>query len=86
MPVRDAIEHEVSFTFEPIDPDALALPTASSGGHLTVVAATPGEIFSAGREVDGRRKGAGGFVERMLGQRVTTRAWRTVMRVVDDPD
>lgn len=85
-PVPDSDQHEVSFTYEPIDPDDLDLPIVSTGGYLTVFHATPGEIFCDGREIDGRRRGGGGFVERLLDQRLTTRAWRTVLRVVEDPE
>ena len=84
--VPDAVEHEVSFTYEPIEPTSLDLPIESTGGYVTIFDATPGEVFAAQREIAGRRKGAGGFVERTLGQRVTTRGWRTVLRVVDDPE
>ena len=82
-PVPGSDQHEVSFTYEPIDPTALALPIESPGGYLTVFHATPGEVFCDGREVDGRRRGAGGFIEGLLGQRITTRAWSTVLRVVE---
>jgi uncharacterized protein (DUF1697 family) len=84
-PVPDTVEREVSFLYEPIDVFPLDLPIVSSGGHLTIVHATPDEVFCAGRQVDGRRRGAGGFVERILGQRVTTRAWATVQRITQDP-
>lgn len=85
-PVADAIEQEVSLTYSAIDPSTLELPIESPGGHLTVYHATSGEVFSAGRLVDGRQKGAGGWVERLLGQRVTTRTRRTILRVVEDPE
>ena len=85
-PVRGSDQHEVSFTYERIDPGSLDLPIVSPGGHLTVFHANPSEVFCDGLEIDGRRKGAGGFVERLLDQRLTTRAWSTVLRVVDDPD
>ena len=84
-PVTDPVEREVSFLSEPIDPAELDLPIISPGGHLTIFHATPGEVFCSGREIEGRRKGAGGFVERLLGQRVTSRAWTTVLRVTADP-
>lgn len=84
-PIAETDQLEVSFTDEPIDPTELALPIVSPGGHLTVFAATEGEIFCAGREIGGRRVGAGGFIERALGQRLTTRAWGTVLRVTQDP-
>ena len=85
-PIPSSDQHEVSFTYTPTDPGDFDLPIVSPGGHLTVFHATPWEVFCDGLEINGRRKGAGGFVERLLGQRVTTRAWSTVLRVVEDPD
>lgn len=84
--VPDTVEREVSFLYEPIDVSGLDLPIVSSDGRLTIVHATPDEVVCAGREVDGRRRGAGGFVERILGGRVTTRAWATVLRITQDPN
>lgn len=84
-PVPDSVESEVSFLYRPVDVAALGLPIVSPGGHLTIFHATTSETFCAGRDIDGRRQGAGGFVERRLGQRVTTRAWTTVLRVANDP-
>ena len=84
-PVTDSDQHEVSFTYEPIEPELLELPITSPGGHLTIFHATPTEVFCDGREIDGRLMGAGGFIEKLLGQRITTRAWSTVRRVVADP-
>ena len=84
-PVADAVDHEVMFLYEDIDPSELELPIVSSGGHIIVFGATSTEVFAAGREIDGQRKGAGGWVQRLLGQRVTARAWRTIERVVADP-
>ena len=85
-PYQDAVEHEVSFLTAPIEPSSMDLPIESPRGHVTVVALTPTEVFAVGKEIAGRREGAGGFVERTLGQRVTTRSWRTVVRVVRSPD
>ena len=78
-------EFRVMFLYEDIDLSELELPVVSSGGHIIVFGATSTEVFAAGREIDGQRKGAGGWVQRLLGQRVTARAWRTIERVVEDP-
>ena len=82
----DAVEHEVSFLTAHFEPSSIDLPYESSGGYVTLIDATPSEVFAVGREVEGRRKGAGGIIERLLGQRVTTRVWRTLVRVATDPD
>ena len=84
-PFPDAVEQVVSFIQSPIDPEELDLPVYSSRKDICVFAATDRELFSTARLVDGRTSGPGGAVERLLGQRVTTRAWRTVIRVASDP-
>ena len=84
-PVDDAVENEVMFLSTPLADDWAAPPLVSTGGHLTIIGATETEVFVAGREIDGRRKGGGGWIERLTGQRMTARAWRTVERVARDP-
>jgi len=85
-PFPDAIERTVSFVPEGIDPFGLELPVESPSGRLCIFAATHGEVLSVGRRVGGRSQGAGGFVERALECRVTSRAWSTVVRIVDMPE
>ncbi len=85
-PFPDAVEHVVSFLHAPIDPKALHLPTYSRRGDICLFSATRWEVFGVARMVDGRTSGPGGLVERTLDQRVTSRAWGTVVRVATDPD
>ncbi|MGI9528598.1 MAG: DUF1697 domain-containing protein [Acidimicrobiia bacterium] len=84
-PYPDTVERTVSFVPHGTDLGALALPIESQSGRVCVFAATEHEILSAGRSLGGRTQGAGGFVERTLGCRVTSRAWSTVTRIVDNP-
>lgn len=85
-PFSDAVERTVSFTNVTLDPDDLELPIESRRGDLAIFLATPSEVFSAARLVDGRTTGAGGLVEKVVGSRVTSRAWSTVLRILADPD
>lgn len=55
-------------------PDRLDLPIASPRGDWIVFAAGPGEVFGVCRDVDGRRQSPGGVIERMAGERMTSRA------------
>ena len=83
-PFPDPYERTVSFLLEPVRPPAL--PIESSRKDVVVFAARPSELFAVNRLVDGRTGGAGGMIEKALGQRVTTRGWNTVLRVVADPE
>ena len=81
-PYPDPSERTVSFLLRPADVD---LPFESRRGDVSVFAGTGRELFAVNRMVDGRTSGAGGMIERQLGQSVTTRGWNTVLRVVRDP-
>ena len=84
-PYDDAVERTVSFLPADTDPSHLELPLEATSGRVSIFAATTTEILSVGRSVGGRTQGAGGFVERELGCRVTSRAWSTVLSIVDNP-
>ncbi|MGI9528819.1 MAG: DUF1697 domain-containing protein [Acidimicrobiia bacterium] len=84
-PYPDTVERTVSFLPSDIDLSVVSLPVESTSGRVSVFGATKTELFSAGRSVGGRTQGAGGLVERMLGCRITSRAWSTVLRIVDRP-
>jgi uncharacterized protein (DUF1697 family) len=83
-PYPDPYECTASFLLHPTDlPD---LPVESPRGDVSVFAGTNRELFAVNRMVDGRTGGAGGMIEKLLGEPVTTRSWNTVRRVVDDPE
>lgn len=64
-------------------PDVLELPIESRRGDWIVFGAGPAEVFAVVRDVDGRRQSPGGVVERLAGERMTSRAWSTIDRIVD---
>lgn len=70
-------------TFLPSSPpEDLALPITSSDGDVVVFSAGPRELFTVSANVDGQSRGPGGMIERALGQRVTSRAWSTIERIL----
>ncbi len=80
-PLRGAHERVVSFL--PGPPPALELPIWSPARDLVVFAAAGRELFSvAARKADGTSRGPGGLIERVIGTRVTSRAWSTVERIL----
>ena len=83
-PFSDPYERTVSFLWEPLD--GVDLPIESTRRDVVVFAARSAELFAVNRLVDGRTSGAGGLIERVLEQRVTTRSWNTVLRIVADPE
>jgi uncharacterized protein (DUF1697 family) len=63
-------------------PDRLEPPIESSRGDWVVFATGPREVFAVVRDVDGRRQSPGGVVERLAGERMTSRAWSTIERIL----
>lgn len=86
-PFADVEERTVSFRYAPAPPP-VDLPVWSKRGDVAVFAAsaTGAELFAVNRMIGGRTAGAGGLVERTLGERVTTRSWTTVERILRQPD
>ncbi len=83
-PYPDPYERVVLFTRDPVE--QLELPVESHRADVVVFAATDRELFAVNRLVDGRTSGAGGRIEDLLGARVTSRSWNTVLRIVADPE
>ncbi len=78
-----AVEHERLVTFLPAAPPAsLELPVVGFGGEVIVLGAGERELYSVSVTTNGHSRGPGGLIERSLGQRVTTRAWSTVDRIL----
>jgi len=63
-------------------PDGFEVPIVSPRGDYQVFAVEGGEIFSITVDTGGRVQDPGGLIERLAGEPVTTRAWRTIERIV----
>jgi uncharacterized protein (DUF1697 family) len=78
-PVRD----EVVTLFRERVPDHLVLPIAAPNGDFVAFGAGPAELFSVVIDRHDRQPSApGGYLERLAGEPVTTRALGTIERVV----
>ena len=84
-PFPDAVDRVVSFTKRPIDGARLDLPHLSRRGDVAIFEAREREVFVVSRLVDGRTSSGGGWVEKLVNQRVTTRSWNTVTRITSSP-
>ncbi len=82
VPPFEPVERIVAF-FRDAVPGTFAIPSWSDRRDIAVIGAGHREIFCINREVDGRVRGPGGWVERTGGEPVTTRAWGTVTRIVE---
>jgi uncharacterized protein (DUF1697 family) len=80
-PFPDVRDRSVTFCSHEIEGE-LSLPYVTNRGDLSIFRAEGREVFSVNRMVDGRTRAPGGIIERMLGSRVTTRAWSTIQRIV----
>lgn len=81
-PIARPAERTVAF-FRSGVPASIEVPSWSDRGDIAVVATGPREVFCVNQEVDGRLRGPGGWIQRIGGEPVTTRAWSTVNRIVD---
>ena len=76
--------YEVCITFLGAKRPALpALPLVSKREDVEVLGATAGEAFSLSRVVGSTPGSPNAFLERLLGTPSSTRAWNTVVRLVD---
>jgi uncharacterized protein (DUF1697 family) len=80
---RDSV-YEVCVSF--LHPKHIALPAlplVSKREDVEVLHATEGEAFSISRVVGNTPGSPNAFLERLLGAPASTRAWKTVVRLVD---
>lgn len=76
-----AAERVVTFTHNPVEL-SIELPFTSERGDVAILRIDDREIYSVSIMVDGRTRAPGGIIERLVGDRVTTRSWNTVQRIV----
>ena len=82
QPLELPHEQAVAFFYDTV-PDGLELPIRSPAGDVVVFAARRRELLSVSVRENGLSRGAGGLIEKATGERVTSRAWSTVERILD---
>ena len=83
-PPRGPVRDEVVTFFRDRVPDHLAPPIEAPNGDFVAFAAGPAELFSVVIDRDDRQPSApGGYLERLAGEPVTTRAVTTLERIVE---
>ncbi len=80
-PFDDPHERIVSLALAPSS-ERPELPLVSERGDFAVFRIDDTEAYSVSRLVEGTTRSPGGVVERLFGQRVTSRSWNTIERVV----
>ena len=76
--------YEVCITFLDAKHPALpALPLVSKREDVELLSATEGEVFSISRVVGNTPGSPNALLEKLLGAPASTRAWNTVVRLVD---
>jgi uncharacterized protein (DUF1697 family) len=75
--------HERCVSFLPQGIALPALPLESRRGDVEVFRGTGTEAWSLSRKVGNTPGSPNAFLEKLLGQPVTTRAWNTVVRLVE---
>ena len=74
--------HECCVSFLPQGIALPAVPLESRRGDVEVFRGTGTEAWSLSRKVGNTPGSPNAFLEKLLGQPVTTRAWNTVVRLV----
>ena len=64
------------------EPTGVEVPSVIQDGRTALLDLRDTDLYSAAREVDGREGAPGGVLEKLTGQRVTTRAWSTVDKIL----
>ena len=73
----------VTYFHEPPALDSIEIPGLIQKGRTAVLEVDGRDVYSVAREVDGQIGAPGGLLEKLTGQRVTTRAWSTVQKIID---
>lgn len=79
-----SVDHgaEVTFFLDAVPPN-LDLPFQSSRDDIVVFRASERELFSVSVRSGGLSRGAGGLIAATTGERITTRSWSTVLRILE---
>lgn len=83
-PYPDPRHRLVNFAKEPVVWPS-DVPRSSPRGDWTIMTIEDRDVFAVTRLVDGRVQDPGGRIQRITGQRMTSRSWSTIERIVRDP-
>ncbi len=83
-PYADPLHRLVNFAKEPVVWPS-DVPRSSSRGDWTILAIEDRDVLAVTRLVNGRGQDPGGQIQKITGQRMTSRSWSTIERIVRDP-
>lgn len=72
----------VTYFHDTPDFGSVEVPGLIQKGRTALLAIDGRDVYSAIREVDGQMGSPGGLLEKLSGQRMTTRAWSTVEKIL----
>lgn len=81
-PFPEIRERLVTFFHEPPAFESFTVPAVIQKDRTAVLLVDGSDVFSATREWNGQIGSPGGLFERESGQRVTTRAWGTIEKIL----
>jgi uncharacterized protein (DUF1697 family) len=81
--VERSIVHECCVSFLPKGAELPTSPLESRRGDVEVISSTGTEALSVSRKVGSTPGSPNAFLEKILGESVTTRAWNTVVRLIE---
>lgn len=79
----EPLQRLVTYFHEPPDFGSTEIPGLIQKGRTAVLAIDGRDVYSAARELDGQIGAPGGVLEKLTGQRVTTRGWSTIQKIID---
>ena len=80
-PFEDVRDRLVTYFHKP--PGGFDVPAFLQKGRTALLELDGTDLYSATTELDGRVGAPGGRLEKLSGQRVTTRSWSTVRKIID---
>lgn len=78
----EARDRLVTYFHETPDFDSTEVPGLIQKGRTAVLLIDGPNVYAVARELDGQVGAPGGLFEKLSGQRVTTRAWSTVEKIL----
>lgn len=82
-PFEAVVDRLVSYFHEPPDLGDLELPALIQRDRVALLEVRNRDVYSVARVHAGQRGAPGGQLEKLTGQRVTTRGWSTVQKIID---